>query len=162
MRELKARIRFTSACLGSVRKTVAGEAGKQTKFVMPRGADGHVRFEKNWWLSGLRFAAQLINRHQDQVSKVLVDSKVLSDTSVETIFPRRVPKGLVHHECFPAGMTVEIHFAVPSEITNEEFKQLLDKMGQFRGISPFGLRQYGHFAVDHLEPCEGGNAGEDP
>ena len=157
---MKARIRFTTACLGSVKTDTAG---KWPIFMLPRGADGSVRFEQLWWRAGLRFAAQLMSRHQDVVNKVLADAKVHSDRNVESYYRRKLSEDrYIKHECFPAGMTVEIRFAVPSEIPNEEFKQLLNKMGQFRGITPFGPKEYGHFVVEELGPCEDGNASEDP
>lgn len=153
MREIKVRIRFTKECLGNVKTKTAG-SGNWPVFVFPRGANKHVRFDPAWWRSGLRFAADLLCRHQDSVGGVLADPEIQADQSVSSMCRRWLDKKrYVMHECFPEGMTISVCFAVPESISNDAMHQLLDKMGTFRGISPFGPRDYGLFVVENVEPC---------
>lgn len=153
MRELRVRVRFTKACLGNQKQPAA--AGKWPVYLLPRGADRKVRFDPSWWRSGLLFAAKLANRHQDVVGRIAVDGKVYSDPSSQSVYRRPLPGDrYVKHECFPAGMSVELHMAVPEEISDVELRVLLDKMGEFRGISPFGHRDFGFFVVERIESWE--------
>lgn len=157
MRELRVRIRFTKACLGD-QKQVA-KAGGWLVFLLPRGADKQVRFDPAWWRDGLRYAAKLINRHQDAVHQVCADGKVYTNPDARSMYRRHLPgKRYIKHECFPEGMAVDLHFAVPTEISEEDFKLLLNKLGAFRGISPYGFRDYGFFVVEQITSWENEDA----
>lgn len=154
MREVKARICFTKACLGD-RKQRADGTSKWPFYLLPRTGDGQVRFEPRWWLAGLRFAAELLGRHQDSVEQVLADARIYCDLSQVGFHQRYLNEHrYIRHECFPEGARIEIRLVVPTGLPDEGLRRLLEKMGQFRGISPYGAKEYGFFVVEEVMPCE--------
>jgi len=166
MRELTVRIRFTSACLGSVKKHVKDEVTGKTwpTFFMPRTTDGKIRFESSWWTSSLTFAAKILCRHHRAVEgiywDVIVDGR--PDTNVDNFFKRyfndkgsnngRSKSRFVKHEAFLPGDVIGVNCIVPETIGDDDFWKLMDLVGRFRGISPYEPRKYGHFTVDTIRP----------
>lgn len=162
MRELTVRIRFTKDCLGSVKKFVTEPATGQKwpVFYMPRTPDGHVRFESKWWQSSIRFAADVLNKHHRAVQQIhfdiTVDGRPSSDlhSFVKRYFDT---KKFVKHEAFREGSVVGINCIVPNEISDDDFWRLMDLVGRFKGISPFGPKEYGFFTVESITrrsiPC---------
>jgi hypothetical protein len=164
MRELTVRIRFTTPCLGSVKKHVRDpETGKSWPvFLMPRTPDGKIRFEASWWKSSLAFAAKVLCKHHRLIEQVhfsvVVDGRI--DTNPDNFFRRyfherggdnnRKKNRFVKHEAFFPGDVVGINCVVPQEINDDDFWKLMDLVGRFKGISPYGPRDYGRFEVDAL------------
>ena len=153
MRELTVRIKFTKACLGNVKKYITKGTKKWPCFYMPRTPDGNVRFEVNWWKHSVKFAAEVLCRHQKAVGKihfdVNVDGKPHSD---QDLFYKRyfAAKKFVKHEAFREGEIIGINCLVPNEITDDDFWRLIDLVGRYKGISPYGPREYGFFVVDSI------------
>lgn len=154
MRELTVRIKFTKACLGNVKKELLDNAGRKWPcFFMPRTPDGNVRFEANWWKASLRFASDVLCRHQKDVSKVHFDVSVDGRTDSDTdYFYKRYfsARRFVKHEAFREGEIVGINCLVPDAISDDDFWKLMDLVGRFKGISPYGPREYGFFVVEGL------------
>ena len=147
MRELTVRIRFTAASLGDVK-----EAGKSGNFVMPKDPNGRVTFMTSWHSQNMKFAAKLLGRHQDEVSKIHWDMVVDG-------IPRRWHRRFytngqrtryVQHECFENGQVVGINCVVPSKITDDDFWQLMELAGRYCGLSPYRPRHHGLFEVVSL------------
>lgn len=139
MVEVTAQIQFLRECLGSVRRT--GENGDV--LAMPRAADGRVMFLPNWWRSAIGYAAQVTNRHQRLVNKI--DWNPCVDDGELTLWKRWVSakangstkKGFfVTHEVYAPGEVVRIYAVLPSGIRIEEFKELLNVAGIYRGVTP--------------------------
>lgn len=162
MRELTVRLKFTKECLGDRRKKLPGsQDGKHWPcYVMPRTPDGAIRFEAGWWRSSLIFAANILGRHHRAVKSVhfdvIIDGKTKSDFKD---FYRRYLENdrWISHEAFFPGDVIGINCAVPNSITDDDFWQLMDLVGRYKGISPFGPREYGFFKVVSVTPRNGQN-----
>lgn len=155
MRELTVRICFRSPCLGSVKdRRSAG------RFLLPRDPRGNVTFLASWHRANMRFAATLLGRHQDEVSKIVWDTAVDGPSSCgvyqryhkrketeEDGRARRLRYAI--HEAFLPGCVVGINCVVPTPITDDDFWELMRMAGRYKGISPFGggNGEYGFFEV---------------
>ncbi len=148
MRELTVRIRFTTPCLGNVKDKT------RQRFLLPRTQDGTVMFLASWHRANLKFAAQTLNRHQDEVDKILwdvqVDGQALHGRCWTQRFYRKAGSNREHysvHEAFIAGQVIGINCVVPEKITDEDFWQLMSLAGKYRGLSPFLPCDHGIFEV---------------
>lgn len=152
MRELAVRIRFTKDCLGNVKKYVidSNTGQKWPVFLFPRTPDGAVRFEANWFKASIRFAAEVLCRHHKAVEKIHFDIAIVSDYPPEHNFYKRFfdSRRYVKHEAFRPGDVITVNCVVPSEISDEDFKSLMELVGRFKGVSPYGPREYGFFTVE--------------
>ena len=151
MRELTVRIKFTTACLGNVKKQQPRE--KWPHFLMPRTPDGKVRFEAQWWKHSLKFAATVLCRHQRAVNKIHFDVSVDGKTQVspDKFFKRYLDgKKFLKHEAFMEGDIIGVNCIVPADIDDDDFWRLMDIVGRFKGISPFGPREYGFFVDESI------------
>lgn len=155
-RELTVRIRFTRHCLGNVKSRERGG-----RFLLPRNPQGFVTFMASWHRANMRFAAQLLGRHQDEVEKIrwdiAVDGAVLRDCWYRRYYPAKTNSGTrqqryVTHETFTPGQVVGIHCAVPSAISEEDLWQLMRLAGQYCGLSPCKPGEFGFFEVDAIVP----------
>jgi hypothetical protein len=147
MRELTIRIRFTVPCLGNVK--LRDGSGR---FVLPRTPDeSHVMFLASWHNANMRFASELLGRHQDEVQKIGWDIAI--DGVVRRRWERRYytnPSGVqryAKHEAFFAGQTIGLNCAVPRTISDDDLLQLMNLAGQYRGLSPWRPGEYGLFEV---------------
>ena len=153
MRELTVRLKFTKACLGNVKKYVTKHGKSWPCFYMPRTPDGDVRFEANWWKHSLKFAAEILSKHQKRVGKihfdVIVDGK--PDPNSDNYYKRHFDsRKFVKHEAFHEGDVIGVNCAVPDEIDDDDFWRLMDLVGRFKGISPYGPRDFGFFVVESM------------
>ena len=151
MRELTVRIRFTLPCLGNVR------AKKSGKYFLPKNPAKQVTFMATWHEANLKFAAQVLGRHQDEVGKILWD--IVVDGRVphgEAGRHRRYYTGgnkkrrYSQHECFPAGYVVGLNCVVPVAITDDDVIALMNLAGKYKGLSPWKPGEFGHFEVESI------------
>ncbi len=152
MRELTVRIRFTKHSLGNVKKKeIAG------KFLLPRNTSGAVTFLASWHYANMKLAAQLLGRHQDEVSKILwdiaVDAVVRGDSWFRRYYTNDTGRQrYVLHESFVPDQIIGINCVVPSVITDEDFWRLMQIAGQYKGLSPARPGEFGHFEVVSIRP----------
>jgi hypothetical protein len=149
MREVTVRIEFISHCLGNVRRTITENGKEWPVFYLPRLKD-QVRFEATWWAQKMRFAAQILNKHHRLVKDIafdlVVDGRASND--VEQFFKRYTAKtNFVRHECFAEGTVIGVNCVVPDDISDNDLWQLMETIGKYKGISPYGHNEYGHFTV---------------
>jgi len=149
MREMTVRIRFVKPSLGNQKR------GDQ--FIFSRTPDGRAVFLASWHKANLRFAASLLNIHQDEVDKIYWDIAVDGAVRADPWF-RRYYKGqngktrFAVHEAFFAGQVIGIHCVVPARISDDDFWRLMQIAGQYRGLSPWKPREWGFFEVVGLRP----------
>lgn len=152
MRELTVRIRFTSDSLGNVKK------GKSGVFTLPRTPAGCVMFLQSWHNANMQIAAKLLNRHQDEVSKIMWDVAIDAIVSPNSFYRRYYTdkdakrQRYALHECIRAGQVVGINCVVPSTIPDTDFWELMQLAGQYKGLSPYLPQQFGRFDVVSLRP----------
>ena len=152
MRELTVRIRFTKHCLGNV-KAKDGSG----RFLFPKNPRGFVTFLAGWHHANMRFAAQILGRHQDEVGKILWDINVDGRIKKDCWHRRYYSVGqgrqrFCVHEAFMPGQVVGINCVVPASISDEDFWRLMQLAGQYRGISPWKPGEYGFFEVESIRP----------
>lgn len=154
MRELTVRIRFTAPCLGNVKSK-----GRDGKYFLPKNPAKQVTFMGTWHEANLKFAVQLLGRHQDEVGKILwdivVDGRVPAGSAGRH---RRYYTGgngkrrFCQHECFPQGHVVGINCVVPTTITDDDMIALMNLAGKYKGLSPWKPGEFGHFEVESIHP----------
>jgi hypothetical protein len=148
VRELTVQVRFKKHSLGNHRDPEGG------KMRLLRSPAGRVLFMATWHRANMRFAAQVLNRHQDRVDRIHWDPE--SDSGDRVCLFRRyyTTKGgkrrFAVHEAFPPGHVIGLNVVVPAEIGDEDFWQLLVVAGQYRGISQYGPTQWGFFEVESI------------
>lgn len=148
MRELTVRIRFTKHSLGNVKNAIG-------RFVLPRDPAGCVTFMPSWHFANMRFAAQLLGRHQDEVSKIRWDMKVDGVVRRDRWYRRfyNTDGGktrYILHEAFFPGQTVGITCAVPASIRDDDVWRLMQLAGTYRGLSPWKPGEWGFFEVEGI------------
>ena len=151
MRELTVRIRFTQPCLGSV-----PDRARQGIMLLPRNPQGQIVFLSTWHASNMKFAAQLLGRHQGEVGKIRWDVVIEAKAKPGAYYHRYYQKGnrkrFVRHEVLHAGQVIGVNCVVPSSISTDEFWELLRVAGQYQGISPYRNGPYGLFEVESILP----------
>lgn len=151
MIEVTARLRFTRECLGSVKAKKA--VGHFRPFRMPRMPGGKVRFLPSWWRKGVTYAAKVLNRHQNLAGRIEWDSAIDGQpggTWKRWVKPNGGQPGYhAEHECFLPGQEIGVNAVLPSGISIQDFWNLLEIVGTYRGVSPHLDRgeQYGTFEV---------------
>ena len=150
MRELAVRLRFTKHSLGNVKaKDNSG------RFQLPRSADGPVIFLASWHKANMRFAANLLGRHQDEVGKIHWDISVDGNVRKDRWYRRyyRAQNGKRRyslHEAFFPGEVIGVNAVVPVRIDDNDFWRLMNLAGRYRGLSPWKPGEYGFFEVHSL------------
>lgn len=147
MRELTSTIRFTKASLGDVKARQ-----KEGSFLMPRNPQGSITFMATWHQSNMRFAAQVLGRHSDEIVRISWDIAVVGDARRGSWYRRyyQTTSGKTRyasHECFEAGQQVGIRCVVPPAIGDDDFWQLMEIAGRYRGLSPYRPREFGFYEM---------------
>lgn len=177
MRELSVRIKFTSPCLGKVKKHHRVQGKLRNHFLLPRNPEGKIVFMNTWWQAVLAQAARILCRHYGEVKKIrfamevdgkprtLEEGEVTDERSGKS---RTVLKGHYHryyeesrfskHEAFFPGTVVGLTCVVPQTIGDEDFRRLMELAGKYSGISPGLPGKFGFFTVESIRPTGTGRA----
>ncbi|NDC55249.1 MAG: hypothetical protein EBZ69_00175 [Alphaproteobacteria bacterium] len=159
MQEITVTLRFNRVCLGAAKKRRNG----QVIFCFERDPGDRVMFMSSAWLSCMRYAAKLSNRHHAEVKKIdwcpVIVGEPRKDWRRTILTPNEngMRSHYALHEAFRPGDTVVISAVLPDEIPLDDFNHLLTLVGKYRGFSPFNNAQekYGTFEVISLEPVAG-------
>lgn len=160
MQEITIKIRFNRVCLGGAKKRRHG----QVIFCFDRDPSQRVMFLPSAWLSCMRYAAKIANRHHADVKKIdwcpLVMGEPRNDWRRTILTPQAENQPRSHyalHEAFRPGDIVVLSAVLPEEISLGDFVHLLTLVGKYRGFSPFNNAQekYGTFEVLSVEPAAG-------
>lgn len=150
MRELTVRILFTKHCLGAAKKAASD------RFVFQRSPSTAIVFMASWHASNMRFAAQILGRHQVEVKSIMWDIEIDAVVQADPWFRRYYVKGprqrFAIHEAFFPGQIIGINCVVPASISDDDFWELMRIAGQYRGLSPARPLEFGHFTVVSLRP----------
>jgi hypothetical protein len=159
MQEITITLRFNRVCLGGAKKRRNG----QVIFCFERDPSDRVMFMSSTWLSCMRYAAKLSNRHHAAVKKIDWCPVVLGEPrkdwrrTILTPNDNGMRSHYALHEAFRPGDTIELSAVLPDEISVDDFVHLLTLVGKYRGFSPFNNSQekYGTFEVITVEPVAG-------
>lgn len=131
-----------TACLGGVRK--------EEKDLMLRDPGGQVIFLQSWWTASFRQAAQGLNRHFREAPRILAVPTV--DGPLGTFRRHYSKDGFKDHEAYPPNAQVTVRFCLPVSLSVADFAALLNFVGDYVGISPYGHRDgFGRFKVESVE-----------
>ena len=159
MQEITVTLRFNRVCLGAAKKRKHG----QVIFCFDRDPSYRVMFLPSAWLSCMRYAAKIANKHHTEVKKIdwcpIVVGEPRNDWR-RTVVQTQGENARGHfalHEAFRPGDTVVLSAVLPDEISLSDFVHLLTLVGKYRGFSPFNNAQekYGTFEVISVEPAAG-------
>jgi hypothetical protein len=113
-------------------------------------------FLASWHHANMRFAAQLLGRHQDVVGKVCwdvaVDGVVRPERWHKRYYTTNGRQRYVLHEAFFADQVVGVNCVVPAAISDDDLWELMRLAGQYRGISPWKPGEFGLFTVESIRP----------
>lgn len=159
MQEVTITIRFNRVCLGAAKRRRHG----QVLFGFDRDPGNRVMFLPSAWLSGMRYAAKIANRHHSTVKKIDWCPVIVGEPRTDwrrTIVAQTSSAAKTHyalHEAFRPGDVVVLSAVVPDEIPLADFEHLLTLIGKYKGFSPFNNAQekYGTFEVISVEPVAG-------
>jgi len=160
MQEITIKIRFNRVCLGAAKKRRHG----QIIFCFDRDPSQRVMFLPSAWLSCMRYAAKIANRHHSDVKKIDWCPIVMGEPRNDwrrTILTQQADNQMrshyALHEAFRPGDIVILSAVLPEEISLGDFVHLLTLVGKYRGFSPFNNAQekYGTFEVLSVEPVSG-------
>jgi hypothetical protein len=156
VQEVTVKLRFNRVCLGAAKRRRHG----QVYFGFDRDPENRVMFMPSAWLSVMRYAAKLANKHYSVVQKIdwcpLVEGTPRNDWR-RTIVSNQGAETRSHyavHEAFQPGDVISLSCVIPDEITFADFEQLLEIVGKYKGFSPFNnaTEHYGTFEVISIGP----------
>jgi hypothetical protein len=157
VQEVMVKLRFNRVCLGAAKRRRHG----QVYFGFDRDPENRVMFMPSAWLSVMRYAAKLANKHYSAVQKIdwcpLVEGTPRNDWR-RTIVSNQGADTRAHyavHEAFQPGDVIIVSCVIPDEITFADFEQLLEIVGKYKGFSPFNnaTEHYGTFEVISIDPA---------
>lgn len=143
-------LRFTSVCLGHVKKARKGDV----IYTMLRDYEGRVMFLPTWWRNRMQYAAQVLGRGYNEAGKVdwspFVDGRLVIWRRTVT---RKPTRRYSVHEAYRPGECITLRAVLPDGLSVADFKEMLQLIGEYRGISPFrGVGADGTFEVVSVEP----------
>jgi len=159
MTEVTITVRFNRVCLGAAKKKKHGHV----VFCFDRDPERRVMFMPSAWLSCMRYAATVANRHYDAVKHIdwcpVVYGLPRTDWR-RTIVNQAATETRTHyavHEAFQPGDCITLSAVLPDTISIADFEHLLTLVGKYRGFSPFNNKQekYGTFEVISITPTTG-------
>lgn len=157
MQEVVVRLQFTRQSLGYAQQRLTPQ---QVIYVMPRDPSRRVIFLASWWHERMDYAAKVLNRYQGLVTRIGWSQIVEGDLTHyrRTIWRKKtsgaVKSGYALHEAYLAGSTIQVSAVLPSGLPVDAFRELLDIVGRYKGISPYHSETdvYGTFDVLSIEP----------
>ncbi len=156
MRELSVTIRFISPSLGSEKQPKGGKFQFMRSPVdgpTDTSEKGKILFLASWHQANMKFASQMLGRHQKEIQDILWDVEIDCQLRRECwyrCYYRKTSKGRDRwstHESIVKGQTVTINCVVPSTIDDTDFWSLMQLSGKYKGLSPFRPGKHGHFEV---------------
>lgn len=140
MKDSSFTVEFTSHVLANG----TGPKGERDHF--QRDSNNCIVFQQSWFHSAFTRAIELCNARGIKASDIQVD---LSFTAPTQVYRRRYGEGNFRpHEAIMPGTRVTFNAIVADHVTDTILHTLLERMGKFIGLSPYGYRLgYGKFNV---------------
>ena len=140
MKDASFTVEFTQHVLANS----VGSQGERDVFL--RDGEENLIFQQSWWHSAFARALEMEHLRHIKPGDITVDLIVNAPTEM---YYRRYGKGKSRrHEAIAPGTVVTFYAVVYDRVTESTFKHLLDRIGRFIGISPYGHNLgYGTFQV---------------
>jgi hypothetical protein len=147
MKDAKFTLEFTKHVLANS----IGPDGKRDRF--ERDSDNRLIWQQGWWYSAFARAIQLAKIRGVKPADICMDLSVQADTD---LYPRRwIERGqsrIRTHEAIMPGTKVTFEAMVADHVTTSILEDILKRMGQYVGLSPYGYRLgFGRFHVVDVE-----------
>jgi hypothetical protein len=115
-----------------------------------RDSENNLIWQQSWWYSAFTRAIELSHIRGIKASDISMNLSVKADTEV---YKRRYGDGQFRkHEAIMPGTRLTFEAIVDDRITQSNLEVILDRMGKFVGLSPYGYRLgYGKFNVISVE-----------
>jgi hypothetical protein len=140
MKDAKFTLEFTSHVLANG----IGPKGEPDHF--QRDGQNQLVFQQSWFHSAFTRAIDIARIRGVKASDIQVD---LTFTAPTQIYKRRYGDSKYRtHEAIMPGTRVVFCALVADQVTDQVLRMLLERMGKFIGLSPYGYRLgYGKFSV---------------
>ena len=140
MKDTKFTIEFTTHCLANA----IGPDGDKDHF--QRDSHGKLIWQQSWWYSSFTHAIELAHIRGIKAADIHMNLAVEADTE---IYRRRYGEDKFRtHEAIMPGTHVTFEAIVADHVTESNLKTILDRMGTYVGLSPYGFRLgFGKFNV---------------
>jgi hypothetical protein len=157
MQEAFARLRFTRPALGYAQRRTRSQ---NVIYVMPRDPAKNIMFLASWWRERMEYAAKVLNRYHDLAGRIAWDQAVQGRVSqyCRPVMRKKdgsmVKSGYARHEAFQVGEEITVSAVLPDNLSLEAFRELLDIVGRYKGMSPYNSETdvYGTFEVLSIQP----------
>jgi len=109
-------------------------------------SQGYLIWQQSWWHSALSQGISLCKLKHIKAGDIHMDLSVDAETE---LYDRRYgDKKYRTHEAILPGSKVTFHAIVADSITESELRLILNRVGRFIGLSPYGFNLgYGKFNV---------------
>lgn len=144
MRDSTFEIEFVSHCLaGGI-----GPDGTRDRF--QRTSDNRIVAQPSWWHAALTRAITL--SHLTDVRAIDITVEPTFEAPTELWDFHFAPKQSRCHEAIMPGTRVRFCAIVADHVTEQTLTTILDRMGRFVGLSPFGYRMgFGKFVLRSVQ-----------
>ncbi len=147
MKDAKFTLEFTKHVLANS----IGPDGKRDRF--ERDSDNRLIWQQSWWYSAFARSIQLAKIRGIKPADICMDLSVQADTD---LYPRRwIERGqprIRTHEAIMPGTKVSFEAMVADHVTTSILEDILKRMGQYVGLSPYGYRLgFGRFHVVEVD-----------
>jgi hypothetical protein len=146
-------VTFTVEITSHVLANGTGEHNRRDTF--QRDSQNRLIFQQNWWYSAFSTTLDMLRIRGIKPSDIFMDLTVDAQTE---IYHRRYGQNQVRvHEAIMPGTRVTFHAVVADHVTRSTLTAILERMGRFVGLSPYGHKLgYGHFNLLelHVTPSE--------
>ena len=124
--------------------------GEMKKDRFERDSQDRLVWQQSWWYSAFARSIQLAKVRGVKPGDICMDLSVDAPTE---LYPRRWGEGRIRtHEAIMPGTKVKFEAMVSDQVTTSTLQDILRKMGQFVGLSPYGYKLgYGRFRVASVE-----------
>jgi hypothetical protein len=152
MKDAKFTVEFTTHCLAQGGR---GNGVDHDRF--ERDSRGRLRWQHTWWYSAFQKTLGISRIKNVKPSDIKVALLVNAQTEV---YKRKFSEdGYRKHEAIFPGTVVEFEAIVADSVTESALRELLERMGNYVGISPYGHNLgFGKFAVLKIEVSPGTDA----
>jgi len=113
-------------------------------------------WQQSWWYSAFTQAIELAHMHRIKAADIHMNLAVKAKT--ESYRRRYGDDKFRVHEAIMPGMRVTFEAVVADHVTKSNLEAILDKMGKYVGLSPYGYRLgFGKFNVVSVEVASSDN-----
>jgi hypothetical protein len=115
-----------------------------------RDSHNDLIWQQSWWYSAFTRAIELAHLRRIKAADIHMNLAVKATTA--TYRRRYGDEKYRTHEAIMPGSKVEFEAVVADHVTKSNLEAILDKMGKFVGLSPYGYRLgFGKFNVVSVE-----------